>query len=206
MDDFSAHLTPLMVCILGWGNGTVFGSGNVDRERLLHWRKPRYAKIPVEKLNSEIREDTKMANLVTLRKFTSSELLFDDEETRQILKFFFNNQQQTVNQLTINDKVREFAQGLLVEAVDASYAMGFIEALFKASANPSAGTKQVLTKFANKAAKHWFKHASADNLLKVEIYEIVRSRIALNFGRYLAMLASGIAKKETSFTAMVAYA
>ena len=147
-----------------------------------------------------------MANLVTLRKFNSTELLFDEEETKQILKFFFKSQHHTINQLKINDKVREFAQGLLVEAIDASYAMGFVEVLFKATANPTAGAKKVISQFAKKAAKHWFKHATTENLLKVEIYEMVRSRIALNFGRYLSMLASGIAKKETTFTAMMAYA
>lgn len=147
-----------------------------------------------------------MANLVTLRKFNSSELIFNEEETRLILKFFFKSQRSKIDQLEVNDKVREFAQGLLVEAIDASYAMGFVEALFKSVANPSAGVKKVLSKFAKKAAKHWFKHASPKDLLEVEIYEIVRSRLELNFGRYLSMLAAGIARKETQFSAMIAYA
>ncbi|MGD8569281.1 MAG: hypothetical protein PVJ39_14435 [Gammaproteobacteria bacterium] len=147
-----------------------------------------------------------MASLVTLRKFSPDELLFNEDETRQILKFFFKSQQKKIDQLTVNDNVREFAQGLLVEAIDASYAMGYIQALFKSVANPTAGVKKIITKFAKKASKHWFKHANPKDLLNVEIYEIVRSRLELNFGRYLSMLAAGIAKKSTQFSAMLTYA
>lgn len=147
-----------------------------------------------------------MASLVTLRKFSPDELLFNEDETRQILKFFFKSQQQTIKQLTVNDTVREFAQGLLVEAIDASNAMGYVQALFKSVANPTAGAKKVITKFAKKASKNWFKHAKPKDLLNVEIYETVRSRLEINFGRYLAMLAAGVAKKSTQFSAMLGYA
>lgn len=148
----------------------------------------------------------KMPNQVTLKKFSNSELLFNDEETRTVLRFFFKSHHNIINNLTISDKVREFSQALLVEAVDASYAMGFVEAIFKAITKPSDGIKVILKKFVKKSIKHWFKHAKEDDLLKIEIYEIVRNRIALNFGRYLIMIASGLAKDTTNFSASISYA
>ena len=61
-----------------------------------------------------------------------------------------------------------------LEAVDASYALGFIHALFGGVFNPGAGAKKVFMKFARKALKHWFKHASAKDLMNIKIYDIVR--------------------------------
>jgi len=147
-----------------------------------------------------------MANLVTLKTFTSSELIFDTDETKAILKFFFKSQHNLINTLNVTDNIRSFAQALLIEAIDATYAMGFVEAIFKSSSNPGAGIKKLLKKFTKKATEHWFKHASEKDLLNIEVYEIIRSRISLNFGRYLIMLASGLASNKTAFSANLSYA
>jgi hypothetical protein len=140
-----------------------------------------------------------------LRKFTESELLFDEAETRLILKFIFKNKHSLIDGMQITNKVREFAQGLLVEAVDASYALGYVEALFRATANPAAGVRKILKKFAKKAIKHWFKHATADNLMDIKIYEVVRNQLAYNFGRILVLHSNGLAKKSQENAAYVAY-
>ena len=142
---------------------------------------------------------------IGLRKFTEAELVLDEEETRLVLKFVFKNQHGVVDKLRITNRIREFAQGLLVEAVDASYAMGFVEALFRATANPTAGVKTVLKKFGKKAIKHWFEHATAEDLMDIKIYEIVRSRLEYNFGRILVMHANGIAKNEQERAAYMAF-
>jgi len=134
-----------------------------------------------------------MANYVNLRKFNESELIFDEIETKIILKFFFTSSRSQITSMTVTKRVREFAQGLLLEAVDASYAMGFIEALFRSSANPGAGPLKVIKKFGKKAVKHWFKHASEGDLLDVKIYEIVRWQLERNFRTDMLAYISGIA-------------
>jgi len=146
-----------------------------------------------------------MSNYTHLRKFKADELIFDEEETVTILKFIFSNRKTLIEGMTINDRVREFAQGLLIEAVDASYALGFVEALFRASANPGVGAKKMLTKFGKKALKHWFKHATQKDLMQIKIYEIVRKQLEYSFGRILIMYSNGTAMNEIKNAAFVAY-
>jgi len=145
-----------------------------------------------------------MSTHVHLRKFKTEELIFNEEETILILKFIFKNSHAVVDRTRITDKVREFAQGLLVEAVDASYAMGYVEAIFRSIANPRAGVKNILKKFGKKALKHWFKHATEKDLLEIEIYEIVRQRLEINFGRIMILHSNGIALKNIVHVSNVA--
>lgn len=83
-----------------------------------------------------------MGRYVYLREFKKDELIFDEAETVIVLKFIFKNSHALIDRLIINDRVRGFAQGLLLEAVDASFALGFVEALFHATANPGSGVKK----------------------------------------------------------------
>ena len=69
----------------------------------------------------------------------------------------------------------------MVEAVDASYAVGYIEAVFRSAANPTKGAIEVIKKFGKKAAKHWFKHASVHDLQNVKVYDFIRDRLAIGF-------------------------
>lgn len=107
---------------------------------------------------------------VMLKQFSHSELILSEEETKEVLKFIFKGfvGEGKIDNLRITDTVRGFAQGLLIEAIDASYALGFVEEIFTASANPTAGAKKVLKSFGKKALKHWFKHATAENLMEVK--------------------------------------
>jgi len=146
-----------------------------------------------------------MSNYIHLRKFKVDELIFDEEETVIILKFIFSNRKTQIEGMTINDRVREFAQGLLIEAVDASYALGFVEALFRATSNPGAGAKKILKKFGKKALKNWFKHATPKDLMQVKIYEVVRKQLEYSFGRILLMYSNGTAMNEIKNASFVAY-
>ena len=83
--------------------------------------------------------------------------------------------------MAITPELSKFAQGLLVEAVDATYAMGWIELAFRWAANPGAGMKKALQKLARSAARRWFKHLKNQSLLDVKIYESVRAQLARNF-------------------------
>ncbi|MBN4080605.1 hypothetical protein JYT31_02970 [Beggiatoa alba] len=53
-----------------------------------------------------------MNKYIHLRKFKEEELILDEEETRIILRFIFKNRHNLIVNLEINDKTREFAQGL----------------------------------------------------------------------------------------------
>ncbi|HEY9097271.1 MAG TPA: hypothetical protein VIN38_00225 [Thiobacillus sp.] len=142
---------------------------------------------------------------VTLRNFSASELIFDEAETRAILKFFFPNMQRRIDVETMTEPLRNFAQGLLVEAVDATYALGFIEILWKTFYNPGAGIKQALTKLGRKASRHWFKHASQKDLLNAEISSAVRAQLERSFRLTLSALFENVAKATQTQRTHIAY-
>lgn len=147
-----------------------------------------------------------MNKYIHLRKFKEEELIFDEEETRIILRFIFKNRHNLIDNLEINDKTREFAQGLLLEAVDASYALGFVHSLFGAAFNPGMGAKKVLIKFGKKALKHWFKHVTAKDLMNIKIYEVIRIALENGFTSKLVMYSNGTAMNEGMNSGFVAYA
>jgi len=118
-----------------------------------------------------------MHRRIYLLRFTEEELIFNDEETLSILEFFFPGATAKMRNQKINHIYRELAQGLLVEAVDASFAMGFVEAVFRGSSNPRDGGKEIMKKFAKEARKHWFKHSTAKNLTDIKIYDLVRNKL-----------------------------
>ncbi|WP_409423405.1 MULTISPECIES: hypothetical protein [unclassified Pseudoalteromonas] len=139
-----------------------------------------------------------------LRKFSKDELLFDEKETRVVLKFIFKPaDHKLIDSLPINDRLKGFAQGLLVEAIDASYSVGYVKAIFESTANPTKGAMAIIKTFAKKAANHWFKHASVHDLQKVKIFDFIRDRIALAFKSELQLY---LVKNETNRAgAFVAY-
>jgi len=146
-----------------------------------------------------------MAQYKQLRKFKKEELIFNDEETRIILKFIFEPADHgVIESLNVNDAIKEFAQGLLIEAIDASYAVGFVEAIFRSATNPTKGAIKILKSFGKKAAKHWFKHATVHDLQDVKVYEFVRLEIARRFRSPLRILAS-TASLEKQPGAFLAY-
>jgi hypothetical protein len=123
-----------------------------------------------------------MNNYIHLRKFKPDELHFDEEETRIIIKFIFKpSDHETIDSLPISDYLRGFSQGLLLEAIDASYAVGYIKSLFESTANPTKGAVKIIKNFGRKASKHWFKNATVHDLQNVKIYDFVRDEIAVRF-------------------------
>lgn len=140
-----------------------------------------------------------------LRKFSKNELLFDEKETRVILKFIFKEaDHKLIDSIPMSDALRGFTQGLLVEAIDASYKIGYVESIFRASANPNQGAIKILKSFAKKAAVHWFKNTKAHDLQNVKVYQFVLDFIAIRFRTQLPLF---IAKNtpENNFGAFLAY-
>lgn len=132
---------------------------------------------------------------VHLRVFSRSELIFDEMETKEILKFFFKADRQAIESCEITEGLRNFAQGLLVAAMDASFAMGWIEVTFRWAANPGAGMKKTMKKLAKAASKHWFKHLKAGQSLEdANVYESIRDPLARSFRSPLQIILLGKAQ------------
>lgn len=133
---------------------------------------------------------------IYLRKFKPEELVLSESEAIQVLQFFWPKEprySRIENVLIITDEVRSFAQGLLVEAIDRSFAYGFIGALFNSAANPTKGAVRLLKQFGRRASSHWFKHASATDLQNARVYERIRERIAYGFSTRLDRYIDGVA-------------
>ena len=139
-----------------------------------------------------------------LRKFSKDELLFDEKETKVILKFIFKpTDHKLIDSLPINDRLKGFAQGLLVEAIDASYSVGYVKAIFESAANPTKGAMAIIKTFARKATHHWFKHTSVHDLQKVKIFDFIRDRLALAFKSELQLYL--VKNENNSAGAFIAY-
>lgn len=123
-----------------------------------------------------------MDNYIQLKQFKQDDLLFNEEETRIILKFIFKPaDHELIDSMPMSDYLRGFSQGLLVEAIDASYAIGYVKSLFVSTANPTKGAITIIKKFGKKAAQHWFKNASSLDLQNVKIYDFIIDNIARTF-------------------------
>lgn len=101
--------------------------------------------------------------------------------------------------------LRGFAQGLMVEAVDATYALGFVEIVWKTFYNPGAGMKQALSKLGRKASRHWFKHARENDLLNAQVASAVRAQLERSFKLSFLAILDGVAKAPSTQKLHVAY-
>jgi len=134
-----------------------------------------------------------MSTYKKLRKFTPEELLFDEEETRTVLKFIFaETHHKDIDSLPMDDRLREFAQALLVEAIDASHAIGYVHGLFISVKNPAKGALKILKTFGKKAKQNWFKHASVHDLQNAKVYNFVLDALA----KFVPRLRDHVAKNE----------
>jgi len=129
-----------------------------------------------------------------LKRFAASEVLLSQHDAWDVLRFFWPNTNVKPQNLDTDD--RGFAQALLVEAIDRSYEMGYVEILFRsffgAGVAPSYGAlRKAVKSFVKKAAKHWFKHATAEDLQDPKIYESVRVSLARNFHSVWAIREQG---------------
>ncbi|MBL1277864.1 MAG: hypothetical protein COB30_017425 [Ectothiorhodospiraceae bacterium] len=134
-----------------------------------------------------------MSTYKKLRTFDLDELLFDEEETRTVLKFIFaETHHKDIDSMPMSDSLREFAQALLVEAIDASHAIGYVHGLFRSVKNPVKGALTILKTFGKEANQNWFKYASVSDLQNAQVYDFV-----LDFlGKFVFRLQDYIAKNE----------
>lgn len=123
-----------------------------------------------------------------LRRFAPDEIMIDADEARVIYRNFFEgipNIIQAVEAKEFQHLHLEFAQALLVEALDRTYDMGFVHALAASIFDKKRVISQaqtILFKFGKTAAQHWFRHATADDLWDdPKIYESVRIMLVASF-------------------------
>ena len=126
---------------------------------------------------------------IYLRHFTKDELILSKQDAGRVLRYFFPAHPITPTQLTDEDV--GFAQALLVQAVDSSTEMGYVQILFdKVYAKPPSDfsfLKDLAVAFCKRAAKNWFRHATGADLANPDIYDSVRATIARNFGSVWAI-------------------
>lgn len=118
-----------------------------------------------------------------LRRFNPGEIYLTQTDAAAVLKFFWPDESIAASQLTVSDV--GFAQGLLVEAIDDSYAEGYVEIVFRLFygyvPENFADIRGVVMKLVRQAAEHWFQHATGKDLKDPKIYENVRASLARNF-------------------------
>ena len=127
-------------------------------------------------------------------------LVFNEAETRTILKFFWPSYASRIDSLTIDNTARRLAQTALIVAIDGTYAMGFVDALFQSVSRPSKSLKVFAKKLARGIARQYLRHATPDDLEDVRIYESVRSRVSLDMRHKLDMVLNGVAMTRTPYT------
>jgi hypothetical protein len=118
-----------------------------------------------------------------LKHFRPDEILISADDANTILRFFFGSQVSPSGELTGEDIA--FAQALLLEAIDKSYVMGYVQIVFDSFYMKVPGSfdsvEDIAKDFAKKAARHWFDHATGKDLANPKIYESIRRVIIVNF-------------------------
>ena len=120
-----------------------------------------------------------------LKRFAPSELTLSPEETLAVYRFFWPDK-NFGGIGAITDMDREFAQALLVEAIDASCTMGIVEDIYNRFFMKVPGSFKDIAKSAVKiAAKaiaaRWFGRCRLTDPSKARIYESIRRTLALKF-------------------------
>ena len=116
-----------------------------------------------------------------LRRFSPSEVFLTTEDTRNVIKFFWPSKGLPS---TITPEDKAFAQALLIEAIDKSYAMSWVRAIFDSAFMKVPGSpRSLLTKAIKLAIKlGWLRYKKGRvDPLKVKIYQSIRNTLARNF-------------------------
>jgi hypothetical protein len=124
-----------------------------------------------------------------LKRFTSGEIYISGHEAWTILRFFFGAKLKLREDDLTEDDIN-FSQGLLLQAIDSSYAIGHVQILHEAFYSKVPGSvtdmEAIKKNFIQHAAKHWFTHLGTKDLSQAMIYEVVRNQLAANFNAVLA--------------------
>ena len=127
-----------------------------------------------------------------MKHFRADEIIISTEEARRVLKFYFTD--PVPDQLTPQDVA--FAQALLLEGIDMSYAMGYVHFIFDSfyMKVPTSfdSINDMVTGFGKKAARHWFQHALGKDRENPQIYNCIRLQIRSNWGSVWGVRTRGL--------------
>lgn len=119
----------------------------------------------------------------SLAHFSKSQCIITRAQAARVLRFFFPD--QPLGEPELSDEDVSFAQALLIEAVDSSREMSYVQVLFEKTAyrvpTDYSFIKDLARDLCKRAIRNWFRHATQQDLSNPEIYESVRRTIQLNF-------------------------
>jgi len=116
--------------------------------------------------------------LPTAPEISDGEIIFNELEAKLIFKFFWPEEGARIDQSSISVSARRLAQQLLIIAIDASYAIGFVEGLMNTYAKPHKGVLDAAKKLAQNYMKHWWRHANKRDLTNIKIAKSVQVQTA----------------------------
>ena len=134
--------------------------------------------------------------LVSVPDISDSELIYSEEESKQILKFFWPSLIADVDQITINNDARRLAQTALIAAIDGSNAMGFVDALFSSITRRNKNIASLAKRLAQNFTRQLWKNSQRQDLENAKIYESVRASVARALKWRIEMIRSGLALKR----------
>ena len=129
---------------------------------------------------------------ITPGHYDEYHIVINQREAAAILEFFFRTRFAPG---IITTKDREFAQAILISAVDSTYLLSWTEKMLGTAMKPPAsfaGAALSLTWALATAGYTFFKYATAKDLKDVTIYSMVRDALASGFkAAAIDRLASG---------------
>lgn len=122
--------------------------------------------------------------LVSPPDISTAELLFNEDETRQVYCFFWPDFSVAIKDLEITNERRILAQRPLIAALDSTYALGYMQTLLRVTLSRRAGFAGLVAmgrKLATSYIKRWWKHAKQNDLRNPRVAEAIRRDIARNW-------------------------
>ncbi len=137
-----------------------------------------------EKIRRSNNSDKRIKNMGgSLKHFQPAEVVISKEQAGRTLRFFFPD--QPIDAFSLSTEDVGFAQALLIEAVDSSKEMGYVQVVFDKTfmkiPTDFSFIKDILKALGKRALQNWFRHATKKDLDEPQIYESVRRTLAVNF-------------------------
>lgn len=130
---------------------------------------------------------------ITPRHYDEYKTKITRTEASAILEFFFGGMKFPVGDLTYND--REFAQALLISAVDSTYLLSWTEKMMSVAMKPPnsvLGAAGSLAFAIIACGYEFFNYATTKDLRELKIYKMVRDALASGYkAAAMNRLASG---------------
>jgi hypothetical protein len=166
------------------------------------------SRIARHPISSPTERETVGSIIVTVPDIQYADLIYNEEETRIILKYFWPDSSGKVDSVTINDDIRAFAQLALIIAVDGSYAMGYVnllaDAVIQRILRPNGDVLVLARRLGRNYVRHWWRHATQRDLETARIYYTVRDSVAYQLGgRMQILLSDGVALRRGSTTVVL---